>query len=139
MQQIIKETKIRYINYTEFPPYPTYEKSNTKELLLENNIIITNPKVYHNSVLILQKEDSQFIKLATSTNYIEIVSDELFILKLASNLILKTKQFCYMNDQIGINIDIANGSYDVDLISGELTPSILLKDIKIEYILVKGI
>jgi hypothetical protein len=138
MQQIIKETKIKYINYTAFPPYPTYEKNNTKDLLLESNIILTNPKEYHNSILIISKETDAFIPFAKDVNYIEIISDDLFLIKISTILIIKTKQFCYMNDLDPINIDIANGTYNLDL-NGNLIPSTSLRDIKIEYIFAKGI
>jgi hypothetical protein len=138
MQQIIKETKIKYINYTAFPPYPTYERHNTKELLLENNVILTNPKEFHNSVLILPKETNAFIPFAKDVHYIEITSNELFLIKISTILIMKTKQFCYMNDQDPINIDIANGTYNINL-NGDLIPSTSLRDMQIEYVFAKGI
>jgi hypothetical protein len=138
MQQILKETKIKYIYYTNNSPFPTYEKTNTKELLISNNLIITNPQEYHNSVLIIDRDNDQFETLVEGANYVDIISDSLFLIRISNSLILKTKSFNYFNGDTPISIEVANGWYDIDE-EGALAITPEATDIKIEYVVAKGI
>lgn len=138
MQQILKETKIKYVYYVSGVPFPTYEKVNTKEILISNNLIITNPQEHHNSVLVIHADNDQFQILAEDANYVEIISEDLFIIRISDTLLLKTKSFNYFNAHDPINIEIANGWHTVQL-DGTLLITPEAADIKIEYITAKGI
>lgn len=138
MQQIIKETKIKYIYYTSNLPLPTYEKLTSKELLMTNNLIINNPTEFHNSALIITKENLQFEILTENSNYIDIVSDDSFFIKISDALILKTKSFNYLNIDTPISVSIANG-YHILQLDGDLIISPESRDIRIEYVTASGI
>lgn len=138
MQQILKETKIKYIYYTQTPPYPTYEKNNTKELLISNNLFITNPLSYKSGVQILDEEPI-FRLVGVDLNYFEILSEEYFYIRLNNSFTLKTKSYNYYNANDGIDVEIAHGGLVLDPTTNSLTAPLGITPIKVEYVLATGI
>lgn len=140
MQQILKEVKIKYVHYTNDPPFPTYEKSNTKEILVANNLFITNPKEYRNGVFILNKLDNTFTLLGTNYNYIELISDDYFFLRINNNLVLRTKTFNYFNaNEYLESIEVANGHLEFNSSTNTFSIPSVMEDVKVEFIHCNGI
>lgn len=138
MQQILKETKIKYIYYIENPPYPTYEKNNSKEILITNNLFITNPLTYKSAVQILDRNYLSFSLIGSDINYIEILSEGYFYIRVNGTFILKTKSFNYYNDQDTLqSIELANGT--LDWINNALQYVPTSEDVKVEYVIANGI
>jgi hypothetical protein len=139
MQQILKETKIKYIYFTNDPPYPTYEKNNVKEILIQNNVIITNPLNYKSGVKILAEDNLQFEVIALDTNYVEILSEKIFYLRINNSFLIKTKHFNYLNPEDHlISLEVLNGGCLIDNLNN-ITPGPVMEEIKLEYIIATGI
>ncbi len=140
MQQILKETKIKYIHFVDNPPFPTYEKTNSKELLAQENLIITNPTSFTSTIHILDSNNKEFIRIADNVNFLELISDKLFYIKINGGFRYRTKHFSYLNEQEQLGtIDILNGGCLINSITNLIIFGPIMEDIKVDCVICRGI
>jgi len=110
LQTIIKELKIHRSKHNDITNF-----SNSKELILQTNVILTNPSVYSSNDYVLDEYNKEFLNIGNNINYIELISNDLFYIKLNNIFILQTKYFNYLNHEHPLlSVEILNGGCCID-------------------------
>jgi len=116
MQQLIKDLKIRLIDYPITSLETTYHKDHSNTLQSKQTILKSEEDnvSYQSGEIHLKSSDIVFRLLGMNISFLEIVSDDYFYLDIGDGKILKTNSFAYNSDIPIAQINIANGTLNYE-------------------------
>ena len=133
MKQIQFTTQIKETDTTNI--------SSTNTSISDFNTIITNPTFSQNGQLVLDSTTLEFSDFFSRFNisFLFVCSDDYFYTKETNTqdqiIVKKTRMFSYNNDELPLSFDVANGSFDIDIVDTvpTLTPLLSSTPVILKY------